>query len=377
VLSEDQIARLVPGVVEGFGDRLTPEDLKHPKEYAGVGEWLMAITGLIGALGRRGVAITADERSDLLQLLETFRQVGPHPYLNGRRELLDSLPFLPEPPADHELVPLISTEGWTHWQPADETERDLLAAAEAGEGQRFAELLSSATFWLPVPDDVWPQSIPRPDGWHGVAFTSLESADWVLGGVVDSCTCEMAGSLIDSRPPGFELIVNPGLPISAALTLAELRDLEPLVSAEAVVDTAAADVRRLVLSQLGASGRIVGPTNELEQRLADAVARDDFRAYGLALVGVDVVVPAAVDVPWRVLGDDESAVIAAFTSARLYEQVALDHGSRRTLPLLELLRAWPGPDHLLLLNPGTSMELLMVGDDVPRFAEALEANLRS
>lgn len=282
------------------------------------------------------------------------------------------------------------------WRPANEVESDMLTALQDSDSRRYAQLLREAPLYVPAtpgPDDPWPTSLPMPEGNHVIVFTSEESLDWALGGVVDSWRRSDIAGLREIHPDDAQLVVNPGVPIGVYLVLGEVDDLaegrQELVPVQdvqdAMVDEVLAEVRRLVLEELGGdveAAAALQPVNELEERLRDAVSDLDFDAFLLALIGADVVVPTTAAVadasaiedgefPWRVLGDAETPVVPVFSSERVLDTVAPEGGPRVTVSFVDVLLNWPGEDHVLCFNPGTSMELTLPGSSVPELVSAI------
>nr|WP_243869561.1 SseB family protein [Amycolatopsis granulosa] len=272
----------------------------------------------------------------------------------------------------------------------------MLAALQDSDSRRYAQLLREVPLYVPAapePGDPWPQSLPMPEGNHVIVFTSEESLDWALGGVVDSWRRTDIAGLREIHPGDAQLVVNPGVPIGVYLVLSEVEDLaegrQELVPVEdvqnAMVDEVLAQVRSLVLRELGGdtdAAAALQPVNELEERLRDAVSELDFDAFLLALIGADVVLPATEPVadpsvidsggfPWRILGDDATPVIPVFSSERVLDTVDPAGGPRVTVSFLDVLLNWPGEDHVLCFNPGTSMELTLPGSTVPELLSAI------
>ena len=282
------------------------------------------------------------------------------------------------------------------WRPANQVESDMLAALQDGDSRRYAQLLREAQLYVPAtpePGGPWPTSLPMPEGNHVIVFTSEESLDWALGGVVDSWRRSDIAALSEIHPGDAQLVVDPGVPIGVYLVLGEVEDLaegrQELVPVEdvqdAMVDEVLGEVRSLVLADLGGDAEAAAalqPANELEERLREAVSELDFDAFLLALIGADVVVPAAEPVadpaamengefPWRILGDDETPVVPVFSSERALDTVAPGDGPRVTVSFLDVLLSWPGDDHVLCFNPGTSMELTLPGSGIPELVSAI------
>lgn len=281
------------------------------------------------------------------------------------------------------------------WRPANDVETDMLTALQDGDSRSFAQLLRTAPLYVPdapQPGDPWPTSVPMPEGNHVLVFTSEEALDWALGGVVDTWRRTDIDGLREIHPDHAQLVVNPGVPIGVYLVLGEVDDLaegrQELVPVEqvqdAMVDEVLGEVRRLVLEELGGdadAAAALQPSNELEERLRDAVSELDFDTFLLALIGADVVVPTSApaeasqiesgEFPWRFLGDEDTPVVPVFSSEGVLDVVAADGGPRVSVSFLDVLLNWPSEDHVLCFDPGTTMELTLPGASVPELVTAI------
>jgi hypothetical protein len=72
VLSEEQVATGMANLVERFADRLTPKQLDNLARYRDVGEWLLTVQTLLGALRQEKSPVSTREREELGQYLATF-----------------------------------------------------------------------------------------------------------------------------------------------------------------------------------------------------------------------------------------------------------------------------------------------------------------
>lgn len=277
----------------------------------------------------------------------------------------------------------------------------MLAALEAGDGRRYAELARSSTLYLPTLADGaqadWPEGLPGVDDEHALVFTSPVTLFRALAGHVrgyEETTFEGLGQ----RWPGpdTQVLLNAGTPIGVFLTIKQITDLaegtESLVPVsdvqDAIVDGVIEDVRARCLADLGSDGDVaarvmttVSP-NALETALEKAVESVDFDAFLLALLDSEVVVltteavpdPSRIaerDFPWRVVGEEEAPVVPVFSSAEVLDVVVPGGHHRVQVPFLDLVAAWPSQEYLLCFNPGTATELTLPAGGVPELAAAV------
>jgi hypothetical protein len=276
------------------------------------------------------------------------------------------------------------------WQPANNIEREMMVALQAGDSGQYARLLTSAPLFVPeLPDGAeLPAGLPVPDGSaHVVVFTSAMSLYWTLGGLASGHEEATLASLRERHlDPGSQLVINPGLPIGVLLSLAEVDDVasgaQSLVPVQdvqdAVVDGVLAEVRRMVLAELGgdedAAANYADSANDLEAKLRAAVAELDFDAFLLALIASDVTIltdQSAAEPPWLVIGGVESPVIPVFSSPEILTRITSVVPPHMTVPFLDVITNWPSEEHVLCFNPGTSTELTLPGGSVPELAAAV------
>lgn len=270
------------------------------------------------------------------------------------------------------------------WEPANETERVLAAAIATGDAQAFARIMLSAQLYLPV--------LPDGDG-PVLAFTSEAAMRAVINREVDEHREADVTTLVGSWPdPARALMINPGLPIYAAMppeTLIAVAEGE--VPALPMDDLRAAAVgelktliRKAVLTELGdgALPADAPPENELEQRLADATPEEVLDALVFAELAVPVSGPLpepggtdTVAFPWATITTGELRVIPMFSSPG-----AMDRACAGNQPpwvwvsFLDILGLWPEEDHALCLNPGSPTELILLGDAVDKLTDGLAAS---
>ncbi|MGW5645763.1 SseB family protein [Saccharopolyspora sp. NPDC003752] len=279
------------------------------------------------------------------------------------------------------------------WQPANDVEHELVAALEAGDSKRFAEIVLSAPLYLPVLPEPGTELRQELDELipleraHVFVFTSPEALSHVLGPFSSGHREVDAAALAQNWPhPDYCFALNFDLPIGATMSPESLARmaageefLVPAEDAEAVVQ---AQIRRDCLAELGdgAEPGVVPPANELEEALAAAVELQDLDAYLAALVDADVVLPLSrpltddvddTNFPWLLVG----SAIPVFTSAEMLSRAAAKVEHFTQLPFLVLAANWPQRQHVLCLNPGSGTELIIGGDGVGEIVAAAGAAL--
>ncbi|HVV11765.1 SseB family protein [Amycolatopsis sp.] len=288
------------------------------------------------------------------------------------------------------------------WQPANQVERDMMTALQAGDSAAYARLVRSAPLFVP---ELPPEgSLQLPEGVQQlfgedniVVFTSEVSLYWLLSGLATGHERLTYDQVLARNPgQGRQLVINPALPIGVLLSPDEVDDVaegrQTLMSVQDVQDTVVDgvldEVRRMCLTELGgdierAQAPLGDAANELERRLARAVEQLNFDDFLLALLESDVVVPttaetsstpASADFPWRVLGAVDSPMIPVFSSTTILDRVAPAEPPRTQVSFVELLLNWPSEEHVLCFNPGTSTELTLPGNSVPELVEALNSS---
>lgn len=309
--------------------------------------------------------------------------------------------------------------GEPEWTPANPAERDLADALTQGNGPEFARILRSATLFLPLlPEpgseaELYLAELLPPDAPYIPVFTSVESLVWTFGDLIEEYEAIDFTTLSQRWPDvHHQLAVNPGSPIATFLpphTVADLAEgKQSLVAVEeiqqAMADEALDQIRQLSLTELaGADHQGAGtgqqgdpelredpPANQLEAALREAVAQSDGERYMHALLAGDPVIlltasPVADPdeifddgFPWRIVGGDQAKVIAVFSSPEMLACTGTGAATsaRIEVDFLHVLANWPDEEHLLYVNPGSVMELLLPGEMVlevvSSMAEALD-----
>lgn len=289
------------------------------------------------------------------------------------------------------------------WQPANDLERDLLAAIEADDSKRYAELLRSSVLYVPRMHEMVDGTLPHdpdtnragmPEGDRAAiatVFTSPFTLFWSLGGLATGYDEYDLAALRRRHPdPDQPLAVNPGVPIGVLLTLRELDEMAGgrVVLTEVddlladATDRAQAEIRDLCLTQLGGDPSTAAvavnedSANELEMKLIDCVENLDFDGFIEALMDSVVIVVTTRPIagypeirrsgfPWWIVEHaDGRRAIPLFSSVTTLERVAGVRMNWVEVPFVDVVANWPGSGHILCFNPGTAVELTLPGDSV-------------
>jgi hypothetical protein len=278
----------------------------------------------------------------------------------------------------------VTKEGWRQvtasWEPADGTERALVAALDADDLPAFARIVMSARLYLPAERTVD----------ELVAYTSVASLHFVLG-----AEREYAETDFGALAPDRTLMLNPGLPIAASMPPADLRALAegqsrtlPIRELRAAISYEVnSAIRQGCLDELGDGSAPVEaePASDLERKLVEAVASKDQDEFLDALIFGEVVVPVTGPAPepgqgvfpWRPVSVGALRVIPMFSSAGLLDRTVAPNTSRATVSFLDALADWPEEDHMLCLDPGSSTELVLPGDVVAGLIDSIADTLAS
>lgn len=254
------------------------------------------------------------------------------------------------------------------WEPANETERALVAALSRDDRSEFFRLIAAAELYLPqragsAADSTSQEfvTVQMFDHTFLPVFTSVAGMAEVTSRVADSYTVTNYAELRAKWPdPQWRLAINPGFPIDAyapieSVAAAAAGELAVSTAADAIVTGVAEDPQ---------------PPSALDphELLAEAAARADVDSYVDALLDADVMVPTTREVtdpedltgpsaPWFRGGPPQRPAIEVFTSAEAYERAHPDL-AHVIVPFAALLMMWP-EGHGLSVNPGdaTSLEV--------------------
>lgn len=279
------------------------------------------------------------------------------------------------------------------WKPSNDLEVALSAAVDRGDLESYLHMLRTATVVVPTTD-------PRPEaGWlvkmvdglpHAAVFTSTEArlTDPTARGMqeLQLTMAELAKVWPD---PARRLAVNPGLSIGVYLPATYLLSTGTRLGA--------ADPRRVLsLPDLALDGYqdirtgTFATENRTEQDLLAAIAAGDgdealrcLLSATLFLVSTEkdgFTAPGEAGFRWLTIGADERRAVPVFTSRNRVDQ-GLRHNTYTKLPvrLLDLADAWPNDELSLVVNPGTSLTVLLPGPGVlglPELAEQLGISAR-
>lgn len=298
----------------------------------------------------------------------------------------------------------------TGWEPANEVERMLRTSLEQRDGQEYVRLLMSSQVYLAeLPEydsEAWgrlEEKLPV-DREHILAFTSPETLAWALGDCVNGYETFDFADVLDGWP-GEEchLAVNPCTPIAVYLPITAIHQLaegEGYLAAgndvaEAFHEHVLVNIRRICLAELsgksadggaadaaGQDTRDDPPGNDLEAELHAALDAQDGAAFVLALVGGDVVVPTMAEVitpglieedsfPWLRVDAAGLTAVPLFSSTAAMDRLMPSHSPRVRLPFIDVMANWPGTDHALCFNPGSTTELILPGEAIPELGHTI------
>ncbi|AEV84434.1 hypothetical protein ACPL_3539 [Actinoplanes sp. SE50/110] len=257
--------------------------------------------------------------------------------------------------------------GGAAWAAANSAERRLARAWADDDADSFADVLLHADLFLPgFPDDgaSGQRLLTRERGGRTflLVYTSVEALQEAIPAVGVGWRRTTFAELVGSWPnPAWGLAVSPHTPIGAYLDAEQVRLLGEEVAAEPPF----------------------APGGERERAMRAAQRAGDAEVYLDLLVTADVLLPLAGPAgaddlgkpgfPWLVERVDGAATIAVFTSRQRLPDPA-DRPAVVEVPLLSVVRAWPGAAYRMVVNPGSPMVAEFTGAQVPdlwRWAQEL------
>lgn len=249
------------------------------------------------------------------------------------------------------------------WMPVGPTEEALLTAAMAGDGAAFGTELAGSNLLLPVTEAA-AEGLESPrwatNDLEGVtfllAFTSPEALAAIAapGSSVRYRVTDFF-DLVEHWPdPEWRMALNPGLPIGAQLTSAELRDL-----------VAAGPPIPLKPDRL----------TEAEETLWATLRAGDSPDFMATLIRQPLLLPLAPsgglsrdmtdsEFPWWCVDNELGEPgLPIFTSEHLLESVL---GDREFIEVSfpQLAESWPDSAWYLMVNPNTSLTTRLTGTQV-------------
>jgi hypothetical protein len=259
------------------------------------------------------------------------------------------------------------------WEPANDAERALLRALRDGDQRAYFQTLAGARLYLPGLAAQSRGAAQQLATWqrdgqtYVLAFTSVEALEDCVEGDADAyLTTDCAALVRDWPDPSWRLAVDPTLPIGAYLRPDEVRRG---AAGELTVPTADE-----VLADAGGPAPL-RPANDLERTLAAATSAGDAEAYFDALVTARVLVPTGWPVtdpaeiarpgfPWRAAMVAEQPTIAVFTSPERLAEAVADPVPTVGVDLVAVARHWPDPSYRLAVDPGSSIGIVLTGEEV-------------
>ncbi|GAA0281582.1 SseB family protein [Cryptosporangium japonicum] len=277
-----------------------------------------------------------------------------------------------------------SANGASPWQPANETELLMHHALLRQHTQRYFQLVAGATLYLPATTEPDRRLLTRErDGrTQLLAFTSAEGVARVIGRQADTVLRVDYPLLVRDWPDeAWWLALDPGLPIEAVLPVTAVASI-----AAGELDVVSPAPPELLV--LPGGDLDDAPAGEWEEQLATAMATRNSALILDLLVVADVLLPTLRPVSEPVFDDPyfpwaamplvpelpvDGPAIGVFTSEQRLADATLG-GSVPTArsSLLELAAAWPDAEYTMLVNPHTSLEVQVSGEQVARLAEWAE-----
>jgi hypothetical protein len=256
------------------------------------------------------------------------------------------------------------------WEPANDTERAMVRAAQASDQRAFFQTLAAADLVLPrfTQDDDHDGQRFVTAGLFGqtflVVFTSVEAMAARLPGLADGYALTGYAELSQKWPhPEWRLAVNPGTPLEAyvpidAIAAAASGDLVVATAAELVAEAEAA----------------VTTPPDVDAELTEAAAAGDVNRYAAALLDAVVLIPTGHQVadpaeilepgfPWRRTGPPDQPMIEAFTSPEILDRAYPDGTPNVPVALPFALAVWPDGCGLSV-NPGEPSGIELPSDQV-------------
>lgn len=297
------------------------------------------------------------------------------------------------------------TEGW---QPANDSEQAMAKALAADDQAGFFRILAGTALYLPqssaARDEPGAQTFVTTDLFGQTflpVFTSIEAMLPQVTGGADAYAVTGYAELRDKWPaPHWRLAVNPGTPLDAYVTIetvgqvaagqttvpdalaaleavAEQDALAEMAAADRVTDERGLDTPAGLVADFEAalSGATVEPAPDTDALLRAAAESGDTAAFIEVLLGAIVCLPgvAGVDDParildpdfeWRVVSHEDEPAIEVFTSVGLLNAAYPARLPYLPVTLVSLLVGWPD-GHLLVVNPGSDLSIVLPADQVP------------
>ncbi|WP_035857294.1 SseB family protein [Cryptosporangium arvum] len=277
-----------------------------------------------------------------------------------------------------------SAYGAAAWQPANETELLMHHALLRQHTQRYFQLAAGATLYLPATTEPARRLHTRErDGrTQLLAFTSAEGVARVIGRGADTVLRVGYPLLVRDWPDeAWWLALNPALPIEAVLPVTAVGSI-----ASGELDVVPPTPPEMLVLPGGDLDDT--PADELEEQLATAMATRNSALILDLLVLADVLLPTLRPVsepafddpyfPWAAMPlipelPVDGPALGVFTSEQRLSDATLGASvpTVRT-SLLELAAAWPDAEYTMLVNPHTSLEVRLSGEQVALLAEWVE-----
>jgi hypothetical protein len=266
------------------------------------------------------------------------------------------------------------------WEPVNDVERALLAAAAPDHRRGYFQLIAAADLYLPqIAGDTDPEqrflTVHAFDQVFLPVFTSVAALAAQFGHAVNGYTVTTIAELQRKWPdPQWRLAINPGTPVDAYLSVesfteAAMGDVVVPTMAELVAAAAEEAETEQRLQERYAAGSY--PHDDPAAALRAAAQAGDVYGYLDRLLDTVVLVPTTrpvpaeaileLDFPWRP-GPDR--MIEVFTNREALERTHPEPVPAVEVALPFALAVWP-EQYGISVNPGDPDGIVLAAEEVP------------
>lgn len=243
----------------------------------------------------------------------------------------------------------------SEWAPANTTEQALASALRDEAPAEYFRTLISATLYLPSGLDAEQRLLTCQigDDTYLIVFTSVQAMAARLTGVPGFRTTDYAELREKWPDESWLLAVDPGLPIEAYLPIGVAAEVAAGRVELGPQEAPANDVEAALLTTMA--------TGEPVHTLTALVSATLWLPVGdPAAGGGDLADPGFI---WPII-DVDGPTIVAFTSPERMAQTAPPGAPHLEVETIDLAFAWPDQGCRLVLNPATTYELTIPGDQI-------------